>query len=106
MEFSIVEGKRLNSSIYLSDGYRFIKNRESNDSIYLRCILESNVIGLAKITSNKSVLEITKTHNHPQFEYKSDSVVLANRIKRAAQSSTDGLREIFNNECRNTSGAA
>ena len=28
----------------------------------------------------------------------SDNIVFANRIKRIAESSTDGLREIFNNE--------
>ena len=36
----------------------------------------------------------------------SDSIVLANRIKRTAESSTDGLREIFNNESRNAPGAS
>ena len=36
----------------------------------------------------------------------SDSIALANRIKRTAESSTDGLREIFNKECRNAHGAS
>ena len=36
----------------------------------------------------------------------SDSIVFANRIKRTVESSTDGLREIFNNESRNAPGAS
>ena len=108
MEYSIVEGKRLNSLNYLSNGYRYSKNRESNSNIYLRCTLAKlcNCPGLANITATRSLLEVTNMHNHSRSEYMSDSIVLANRIKRVAESSTDGLREIFNNECRNTPGAS
>ena len=59
---------------------------------------------MAKISSTrKDLLEITKTHNHSRSEYKSDSIILANKIKRAAESTTDNLRDVFNNECRYSS---
>ena len=93
---------------YLSDGYRYSKNRESIGNIYLRCTLAKlcNCPALANITATRSLLEVTNMRNHSRSEYMSDSIVLANRIKRVAESSTDGLREIFNNECRNASGAS
>ena len=53
-----------------------------------------------------NLLEITRAHNHSQSDHKSDSIVLENRIKRAAESSTENLREIFDNECRNSSAGS
>ena len=81
---------------YLSDGYRYTKNCESNGNIYLRCTLAKrcNCPGLAKITAISSLLEVTNVHNLSRSEYMSDDIVLANR------------REIFNNECRNAPGAS
>ena len=106
MQYSIFEGKRLNSLKNLKDGYRYSKSRESNCDIYFRCTLTKlcNCPGLANITATSSLFEVTNMHNHSPSEYMSDSIVLANRIKRAAESSTDGLREILNNECRNAPG--
>ena len=73
--------------------------------IYLKCTLakECSCNGLAKVDTRVDLLEITRAHNHSQSDYNSDSIVLANRIKRAAESSTENLREIFDNECRNSS---
>ena len=104
MEFSIVEGKRQNSLNYSSDGYRYVKYRESNGTIYLRCTLSKkwSCHGLAKISSTTNLLEVTKSHSHSKDDYKSESIVLSNSIKRSAEVSTENLREIFNNECRDS----
>ena len=104
MEFSIVEGKRLNSLNYTSGGFRYSKYRESNGIIYLRCTLfkKSACHRLAKICDNSNLLVISKPYNHSISEYQADSIVLSNKIKRLAESSTDNLREIFNNECRSS----
>ena len=61
MEYSIVKGIRIKSLIYLSDWYRYTK---LNNNIYLQCTLakQCNCLGLAKITTQKSLLEITKAH--------------------------------------------
>ena len=108
MDFSIVEGEKLNSTNYISGGYRYTKNRESNGTIYLKCTLarQNACEGLAKISTLVNLLEITRAHNHSESEYKSHSIVLANRIKRTVEISTDNLREIFNLECRNSTEAA
>ena len=60
MEISIEEGKRLNSSNYICNGYRYTKYREVNEEIYLRCSLAKRYAcnGLAKVP-----LEITKTQS-------------------------------------------
>ena len=103
MEFSIVEGKILHSFNFTSERYRYTKYRESNGIVYLRCTLAKQCTcgGLAKV-SLVNLLGITREHNHSQD--KSDSIVLANKIKRKAESSTDNLGEMFNNESRNSSG--
>ena len=82
MEFSIIEGKLFNSLNYLSDGYRYTKNRESNGNIYLRCTLakQCNYLGFAKITAKRYLLDVTKAHNHSRSEYMPDSIVQANTL--------------------------
>ena len=81
MNFSIEEGKRsLNNT---SDGHRYTKYHESNETVYLRCILAKRCAckGTAKISStSKDLFEMTKAHNHSRIEYKSESIILANRI--------------------------
>ena len=81
MDFSIVEGKKLNSTNYIYGGYRYTKNPESNGTIYLKCTLarQNACEGLAKISTLVNVLEITRAHNHSESEYKSHSIVLANK---------------------------
>ena len=98
MEFSIVEGKKLNSLNYMSDGYRYNKYNESNGTIYLRFTLARShgCSATAKILDTGNLLIITKTHNHSQTEHQTDTIILANRIKRVAETSTGNLREIFN----------
>ena len=39
MDYSVVEGKKLNSINYECEGYRYVKFRECENSIYLRCAL-------------------------------------------------------------------
>ena len=104
MEFSIVEGKRLNYLKYTSGGFRYTKYRELNGTIYLRCTLfkKSTCLAVTKICNNSDLLDVIKPHNHSISEYQADSIVLSYKIKRVAESSTDNLREIFNNECRSS----
>ena len=93
----MVEGKRLHSFNFTSEGYRYTKYRESDGIVYLRCTLAKQCTcgGLAKVDTAINLLGITREHNHSQDEYKSDSIVQANRIKRKADSSTDYLREML-----------
>ena len=102
------EGKYKNSSHYIADGYRYNKNCEYNGIIYLKCTLakEYSCNGLAKFDTVVNLLEITRANNHCQSDHKSDSIVLANRIERAAESSTENSREILDNECRNSSAGS
>ena len=92
MEFSVIEGKK--ETNYIADGYRYNKNRENSGIIYLKCTLakECSCNGLVKFDTRVNLLEITRAHNHSQSDYNFDSIVLANRIKRAAESSTENLR--------------
>ena len=94
MEFSLIEGKRKCSWNYIAEGYRYTKNRENNSIIYLKCTLakECACNSLARVDARINLLEVTRGHNHSQAEYKSDSIVLANRIKRFDVSATGSLR--------------
>ena len=104
MEYSVVEGKKSNSVNYISEGYRYVKYHENNGTIYLRCTLakQKGCLSLAKIYTPENLLKMTKNHSHSQCDYGIDSIILTNRIKRAAELSTDNLREVFNIECRDS----
>ena len=108
MEFSLIEGKRKCSWNYIAEGYRYTKNRENNGIIYLKCTLAKQCAcnSSARVDARTKLLEVTRGHNHSQDEYKSDSIVLANRNKRSAMSSTDTLIEIFDDECRGSSAGS
>ena len=66
MEFTIVEGKKLNSFIYESGEYLYIKVRASENFTYLRCTLSRNsgCKGFAKIDHASNTLITTHEHDH------------------------------------------
>ena len=39
MEYSVAEGRKLNSKNYASEGFRYVKARECEGAIYLKCAL-------------------------------------------------------------------
>ena len=109
MEFSLIGGKRKCSWNYIAEGYRYTKNRENNGIIYLKCTQNAKECAcnsLARVDAGTNLLEVTRGHSHSQAEHKSDSIVLANRIKRSAVSSTSTLGEIFDDECRGSSAGS
>ena len=87
MEFSIVEGKKLNSINYLSDGYSYVKYHENKGKLYLRCALAKKFVcgALAKVSISENLLNITKHHDHSPNEHNSESISFANKTKRAAE---------------------
>ena len=108
MEYNTVEGKRLFSKNNYSQGYRYVKSRESSTIIHLKCALfrSHSCQSFAKIDKISNLLEVTKIHNHSECAHNSDKIVLCNNIKRGAEISTANLREIFNDCCRNSDVAS
>ena len=85
MEYSVIEGKKLNSNNYECQGFRNIKSRE-------HC--------------NTNLLQLTSPHCHdPGADY-SGKIIITNTIKRKAENSTTKLRELFNECCRESDAAS
>ena len=61
MNFEVVEGKRLNSLLYQSGGYQYLKGRGSKNFTYVRCTLYKNpgCKGFAKIHHESNTLLLT-----------------------------------------------
>ncbi|KAI6657091.1 hypothetical protein LOD99_15877 [Oopsacas minuta] len=99
MEYSVIEGKKIGSVNYECQSFRYIQSSSSSTSIYLRCTLwrckEIECHGTGRIHLTTNLFYLKKDHNHPEASYESSVIVLNNRIKRAAESSTGNLREIF-----------
>ena len=99
MEFSLVEGKKLGSFHYISQGYRYTPTQIYGGARYLRCTLWRTdpfiCPGKAIITEASNLLNMKLEHNHTQENYKSESIELNNKLKRAAENSTLNLREVF-----------
>ena len=99
MEYKIIEGKKLGSRNFECEGYRFTLSSQSETSIYLRCTLwrcrERFCQGTGRIDRLLNLLYIKQIHNHTEAAYKSNIIALNNRLKRAAETSTDNLRHVF-----------
>ena len=102
MEVTLVEGKKLNSVNYQSGGYLYTKVRSSQQFTYVRCTLNrsSGCPGYAKIDNALNTLIPTSAHDHGEEAYKIGESLLRNKLKRAAEISSERLREVFNETCR------
>ncbi len=79
MEYTVIEGKK-----NLCEGFRYVKAREPESCIYVKCSLfrthscECN----GKINKSANLFEISTFHNHEAVAYNHDAITLSNKIKR------------------------
>ena len=108
MEYSVIEGKKLNSKNYESEGFRYVKTRECEGSIYIKCALfrTNSCPCIGRIDKATNLMNLTHIHNHDTASYNDTKIILSNSIKRKAEVSTASLREIFNETCRESDGAS
>ena len=108
MEYSLVEGKKLNSTNYESEGFRYVKSRECETTIYLKCALfrTHSCLSIGRIDKITNLLEVTRVHTHDTESHNGKKILLSNAIKRKAEISTGNLREVFNETCRDADGAS
>ena len=70
---------------------------------YLRCTLYINLkckgFGNIDLTLNQFIQ--TQDHNHEVDAYKTKQISLRNKLKRAAETSSGRLHDIFDDTCRN-----
>ena len=85
MQVTLVEGKKLNSFNYLSEGFMYVKVRTSQQFTYGRCALNRSFgcPGYAKIDNVTNTLITTSAHDHGEEAYKRGEYSLRNKLKRA-----------------------
>ena len=108
MEYSLVEGKKLNSNNYGCEGFHYVKCREYATTIYLKCALfrTNSCLSIGIIDKITNLLEVTRVHNHDSNSHNSKKILISNAIKRKAEISRGNLRELFNETCRGVDGAS
>ena len=101
MEYSVIEGKKLNSNNYECQGFLYVKSREHGDSIYLKCALFriKSCTCTGKINKQTNLLQLTSPHCHDPGANYSGKIIITNTIKHKAENSTTNLRELFNECC-------
>ena len=101
MEYFLVEGKKLNSTNYECEGFRYVKSRECETTIYLKCALFRTLscLSIGRIDKITNLLEVTRVHTHDTESHNCKKILLSNAIKRKAEISTGNLREVFNETC-------
>ena len=84
MEYTIIEGKKLNSTNYGCSGFRCVNARESKLSIYLKCALfrTHSCKCTGKINKYTNLLEISSVHDHEANANKDEKILISNQIKR------------------------
>ena len=65
MEYSLVEGKKLNSTNYESEGFRYVKSRECETTIYLKYALfrTHSCLSIGRIDKITNQFEVTRVHS-------------------------------------------
>ena len=101
MEYRIIEGKKLGSHNYECGGFLYNRSSSTQQSAYLRCTLwrtrEIECPGFGKISLENNLFYLNKNHCHSEEAYQSDIITLNNKIKRAAETTTENLRAVFDN---------
>ena len=105
-EYSLVEGKKLNSNNYECQGFRYVKSRECETAIYLKYALfrTHSCLFIVRIDKITNLFELTRVHNHDSDSHNCHKIMISNVIKRKAEESTGNLREIFDESCRDVDG--
>ena len=108
MEYSLVEGKKLNSNNYGCEGFHYVKCREYATTIYLKGALfrTNSCLSIGIIDKITNLLEVTRVHNHDSNSHNSKKILISNAIKRKAEISRGNLLELFNETCRGVDGAS
>ena len=105
MEYSVVEGRKVNIVNYASGGFLYVKVCSSQSCTYVKCSLNraSGCPGYAHINHVSNTLNVTHEHVHDKNTYKNSEFALRNKLKRAAESSSEKLRQLFSDTCRGRS---
>ena len=101
MEYQIIEGKKLEFKNFRSNDFLYNRSSSNEHCTYLRCTLWRTrgieCPGFGKIIHETNLFHINKDHCHTIEAYKSEIIILNNKIKRAAEISTENPRQVFDN---------
>lgn len=102
--FTVEEGQRKNSTVYVSsNGFRYSKNRETDNTIFLRCCLHKSCSckAGAVIDLNTNLLRTSSLHNDDLAKYGADLIQL--KVKQEAEKDSKNLRRVFDETTRSDS---
>lgn len=104
MAFTTAEGYRKNSLVYIYENCMFVKIRESEKTIFLRCARRDLKCPVTAQISKYSHLLFPGGGQHLHKVDEADVKVLdlTCRLKRKAEKSSCGLRELFNTMTRDS----
>ena len=107
MAYSEIESNKLNHFNIQHDNFIYSKVRCNGKFQYLRCTLFRNLKckGFGKIDKMTDKFIKTQEHNHKAHVYNSNQIILRNKLKRAAETSSDILRDVFDKTCRHEAEA-
>ena len=78
MEYSLVEGKKLNSNNYECQGFRYVKSRVCETSIYLkRAVFRTHSCpSIGRFDKITNLLELTRVHNHDSDSHNCNKIMI------------------------------
>ena len=98
--FKVTEGEKRGSTLWIYDGKGYIKDRELNDKIFLRCrrFKSDFCEGRAKIVLAENMLNITTAHSDQCTDTAEvfSIIELKSTLKRRAENTTSSIRQLFN----------
>ena len=82
MEYSTVEGNKLNTSNYGCQCFRYVKSREYGNSIYVKCAFfrGNSCTCTGMINKQTDLFEIKCPHNHDAAAHESEKIIISNTL--------------------------
>ena len=101
--FVLIEGEKRGSKLWVHDGKGYIKEKETQTNIFLRCrqFRKNNCKGRAVVSqADANLIHIKNSHSQDCSDSAEvfDVIDVKSSLKRRAENSSASLRQIFNDE--------
>jgi hypothetical protein len=97
MEYRKIEGDKRKTFVYVAGDFGYIKNKENNGFVYLKCKHRHLCDGSAKIVLLTNLLETIHGHTCGTRPHNFDHLPALEKMRDMASTTQLPLREIYNN---------
>ncbi|XP_045113756.1 uncharacterized protein LOC123506012 [Portunus trituberculatus] len=103
-----IEGQRRGSTVYVFDDQAYVKDRQYNEKLHVRChLFKSGCHGRGHINLENSTMMVTKDHNHDSQASYIEQMELKSCMKDSIKNDpTQNARHVYDERCARAPASA